>query len=323
MATKRRAKRRPARKSWWTGKPKRKAPKRRASKHRVRKWAKRRAQAALRKAAKATQKVREVQREATAKRKAEAKLHVSRDGTTPVTKAPIPGAAALAALIAFWRANNLADLANGKANDARNRANDLDHRRTQRHSTFVCYGHVEPQRFATAAELNAHLELDHPEDPVHDIGSESKPIRNMTPPSRPPGRPRATGGAGRRPRQRGSGPRGTKAAQNLAGEAMATLGDIGTARITSVSQIKDIAAAIEKLALQFQEAIEGFQQNGRTSEQAPIDQEVLATLDPAKAGAEQIRTASVAFVSAFDEHYAEDVREAQAGERMGNEALTS
>jgi hypothetical protein len=316
MATKRRA---PAKRKAATKRRARRSPARRN--RAARKWLGKKIRNGLKRAVKRTQQARKVHRERDAVRKAETK-RVARGDATPVTKAPLPGAAWWAALVAFWRANNQADLHNGKANDARNRANTLDHQRRERHSTFVCYGHIEPQRFATADELNAHLEIGHPEEAQHPRGSETKPTRNITP-SRPPSRPPGSGGAGTRPSRTGSGTRGTTAAHNLAGDAMATLGDIGSAKIVSVSQIKDIAAAIEKIALQFEEAIEGFQKNGRTSEEAPIDAGVLTQLNPAKAGAEQIRTAAVAFVAAFDEYYHEDVQEAQAGERMTNDALTS
>lgn len=108
-----------------------------------------------------------------------------------------------------------------------------------------------------------------------------------------------------------------------AGNATAALGDIGSAPIRNVSQIREIATAIEALGLAFEEAIEGFQQNARTSETAPIKEEVLRTLDAAKEGGQMVATAAVAFVSAFDDEYGPDIREAQAGERMDNSALTS
>lgn len=303
-ATKRKARRGGSRRKSWLGR------KVRAGLNRLAKRAR-----------KTTQQGRKAYQAREATRKAETK-RVARGDAKPVTKAPLPGVAWWAGVVAYFRAQNQADLHNGKANEARNRANTLDHQRRERRSTFVCYGHVDPQRFATADELNAHLEIGHPEEPVHDIGSESKPIRNIAPATRPPNQPKGRT-TRRTTKTGGSGARGNTAAHNLAGEAMATLGDIGSAKIKSVSQIKDIAAAIEKIALQFEEAITGFQQNGRTSEEAPIDAGVLSQLNPAKAGAEQIRAAAVSFVSAFDEYYNEDVKEAQQGERMSNDALTS
>lgn len=104
---------------------------------------------------------------------------------------------------------------------------------------------------------------------------------------------------------------------------MATLDEIGSARIRSVSQIKELMAGLEKVALQLEEAVTGFQRNASTSEEAPVDAGVLAQLDSAKEGAETVAAAVVGFLSAFEEYYAEDIREAQAGERMENQALTS
>lgn len=280
----------------------------------IRKWGK----AQWRRAKRATHKAREAHRKAEAARP----KPVTRAGTVAVSKAPPPGAAWLAGLAAYVRAQNLTDRANGKANDARNRANDLDHRRGQRHSTFVCYGHITPQRFATAAELNAHLEVGHPEPVRHAPGSESKPVRGVAP-NRPPARPVGAQRPSSKPdTTKGSGVRGQQAAHKWAGEAMATLDEIGSARIQTVSQIKELMAGLEKVALQLEEAVTGFQHNASTSEQAPVDAGVLAQLDPAKEGAETIRAAVVGFLSAFDEYYAEDIREAQAGVRMENDALT-
>ena len=55
----------------------------------------------------------------------------------------------------------------------------------------------------------------------------------------------------------------------------------------------------------------------------PIDEGVLRRLDGAKEGAEQVARAAVKFLAAFHEYYDQDIREAQAHQRMSNQALTS
>lgn len=298
--------------------PRRKAAiKRRARRRAARqKWIKKRLKARWQRMVKATRARRE------AKRKAQPPP-ITRKGTTAISKSPSWFATRWAATVAYFRAQNIADRHNGAADVATGKANRFGRRRVERRHTFVCYGHIDPLRFATAAELSAHLEHGHPEQVRHRRGKESPPIRNVTPRNRPPRRPR-----GGRPRTKdrtrpGSGNRGTAAANKWAGEAMATLDEIGSARIRSVSQIKELMAGLEKVALQLEEAVTGFQRNASTSEEAPVDAGVLAQLDSAKEGAETVAAAVVGFLSAFDEYYAEDIREAQAGERMENQALTS
>lgn len=108
-----------------------------------------------------------------------------------------------------------------------------------------------------------------------------------------------------------------------ASDATTTLKDIGSMPVTTVSQIREIAVALEAVANSLQEAVVGFRQNARTSEQAPIKEEVLTHLQAAESGAEEIAAAVIRFISAFDEEYGPDIAAARAGERMDNTALTN
>lgn len=106
----------------------------------------------------------------------------------------------------------------------------------------------------------------------------------------------------------------------MSGE-IATIGDIGSMPLTTVSQIREALTAMERLGIAMEEAVIGFTQNARTSEQAPVDAEVLSHLKPAETAAAAFARAMVTTLSAFDEEYAPDIAAAQQGERMDNTAL--
>lgn len=224
--------------------------------------------------------------------------------------------------------------------DLTRRYRDLRVRADRRH-TFVCAAHKPPRQFRSAAELANHTLEEHDEPVLHQRGSVA-PAKRVRPKATRPqsgrstNRPDPTG-----PRQRAPRPSNEERANRLrmghymdkirkaavsnvgAGNAAAQLGDIGSERITKVSQIVEIGTAIEQLGLAFEEALIGFQQNARTSEEAPIDEEVVSKLTPAVGAAEEISKAALAFLAAFEDRYGDDIRKAQAGERMNNEALTS
>jgi hypothetical protein len=97
------------------------------------------------------------------------------------------------------------------------------------------------------------------------------------------------------------------------------LADIGSTPLRSVTQIEEAANVLVEVARQLQEAVAGFQQHVRESDEAPVDEAVLARLDGAWEGAREVASAGVAFLLAFYERYAPDIRAAQAGPPAGGQ----
>jgi hypothetical protein len=211
------------------------------------------------------------------------------------------------------------------AHDIHDRAARERRQRLDRWHRFTCMVHTPPMQFASAPELNAHLLTDHTEQAQHPRGTQGPPVRHI-PPTR---RAQAAGSSSRPPNTQTTKRPGRrigirrKAVDKLAGNAQAQLGDIGSTPVRTVSQIEEVANTLEAIALQLQEAVEGFQHNARTSEEAPIDEGVLRQLNLAKEGAEMVARGAVRFLGSFHDYYDEDIKEAQARQRMSNEALTS
>jgi hypothetical protein len=220
--------------------------------------------------------------------------------------------------VAPWAAHLASEYGDSDAGEAIDQSARQRQQRLDKRHRFRCLACT--QQFASAQELNEHLGTAHPEPAQHAKGAVSAPVRHIPPTRRakPPGHP---GGGTQRPKKRIDNRR--KAVEKLAAPATAQLGDIGSVPVRTVSQIEEIAHAIEGIALQLQEAVEGFQHNARTSEEAPIDEGVLRQLDQAKSGAEEVARSAVKFIGAFFDYYREDIREAQAHQRMSNQALTS
>ncbi len=214
-------------------------------------------------------------------------------------------------------------------------------RRLDRRHVYRCEAHLPPRRFASVADLNQHLLEDHPEPTRHPRGTESRPTRprrRMPAPTRPPnGRPAGA----RKPLPQTADEAAAldtkmslikkyidkiqkEAVHNMGADAASnTLGDIGSMPIQTVSQIREAMVALEAIGNALEEAVTGFQQNARRSEQAPVKEEVLVHLTPAVDAAQQIANAVTTFISAFDDEYGPDIRDAKAGERMDNTALTN
>ena len=113
----------------------------------------------------------------------------------------------------------------------------------------------------------------------------------------------------------------TGAVIKLAGNASGQLADIGSGEIRSVSDLEEMAAALEGIAQQIEEAVAGLKQNAARSESTPIKDEVLRKLDPAEEGAQQIVTAVTAFLAAFHDEYGPDIAKARAGEMWDKERM--
>jgi hypothetical protein len=95
------------------------------------------------------------------------------------------------------------------------------------------------------------------------------------------------------------------------------LADVGSAPIRSVSQIDAAVAALIDIAGQLHEAVAGFQRHARTSPVAPVAATVLAHLDGARDGAQEIARAGAAFLVAFHDRYDPDIRAARAKQPAG------